>query len=64
MVCFRSGNSRAFFPIHDLANDLDSELVEVLPLDVMQPAKLVQKAELSGKELVVTTYSIHLAGMH
>ena len=25
------GNSRAFFPIHDLANDLDSDLVEVLP---------------------------------
>ena len=25
------GNSIAFFPIHDLANDLDSDLVEVLP---------------------------------
>ena len=25
------GNSRTFFPIHDLANDLDSDLVEVLP---------------------------------
>ena len=25
------GNSRTFFPIHDLATDLDSDLVEVLP---------------------------------
>ena len=25
------GNSRTFFPIHNLANDLDSDLVEVLP---------------------------------
>ena len=25
------GNSRTFFPIHDLANGLDSDLVEVLP---------------------------------
>ena len=24
-------NSRTFFPIHDLANDLDSDLVEILP---------------------------------
>ena len=27
----RRGNSRTFFPLHDLANDLDSDLAEVLP---------------------------------
>ena len=63
------GNFRTFFPIHDLGNDLGSDLVEVLPvtmtlMDVIEPAKLVQKAELSGKELIVTTYCTHLAGMH
>ena len=31
-------------------------------LDVIQPPRLVQKAELSEKELVVTTYCTHLAG--
>ena len=44
------------------------DLVEVLPainaLTGCDTAKLVQKAELSGKELVVTTYCTHLAGMH
>ena len=30
MVYFRSRNSRTFFPIHDLDNDLALELVEVL----------------------------------
>ena len=30
MVYFRWRNSRTFFPIHDLANDLALELVEVL----------------------------------
>ena len=25
------GNSRTFFPIHDLTNDLELDLVEVLP---------------------------------
>ena len=33
-------------------------------LDAIQLAKLVQKAELSGKELIVTSYCMHLAGMH
>ena len=63
------GNSRTYFPIHDLANDLDPDLAKVLPaipspLDVIQLAQLVQKAELSGKELIVNTYCTHLAGMH
>ena len=44
------------------------DLVEVLPainaLTGCDTAKLVQKEELSGKELVVTTYCTHLAGMH
>ena len=31
---------------------------------MIQPAKLAQKAELSEKELVVTIYYMHLAGMH
>ena len=31
MVCFRSRRFQTILPIHDLANDLDSDFVEVLP---------------------------------
>ena len=63
------GNSRTFFPIHDLANDLDSDLVEVLPAihaltGCDTASKVGKKVELSGKELIVTNYCMHLAGIH
>ena len=57
-------NSFPFFPIHDLANDLDQTYCKfyqqsMLSLDVIQQAKLVQKVELPGKEVIVTTYCTH-----
>ena len=63
------GNSRTFFPIHDITYNLDSNLVEVLPvthalIECVTASKVGTKGKLSGKELTVTTYCAHLAGMH
>ena len=52
-----------------IANDLDSDLVEVLPAihaltGCDTASKVGKKVELSGKELIVTNYCMHLAGIH
>ena len=63
------GNSRTFFPfmispIIEIRTYLKIYQQSMSSLDVIQLAKLVQKAELSGKEQIVTSYCMHLAGMH
>ena len=59
------GNSGTFFSIHDLTNYLNSHLVEILPAihaltGIDTASKFGTNSEVSGKELIVTTYCMHL----